>query len=99
MLQWYILCSCGILHILVALNFYQHLTRDSHLKLQNSQERAIYDALKSKEFSHTPLFNELILQETVKETDCGEKPLYSVHQELAATVPGSRCCAGRTDLH
>jgi hypothetical protein len=23
MLQWYILCACGILHILVALNFYQ----------------------------------------------------------------------------
>jgi hypothetical protein len=37
------------------------LTRDSHLKLQNSQERAIYDALKSKEFSHTPLFDELLL--------------------------------------
>jgi hypothetical protein len=40
------------------------LTRDSHLKLQNRQERAIYDALKSKEFSHTPLFDELLLQET-----------------------------------
>jgi hypothetical protein len=37
------------------------LTRDSHLKLQNRQERAIYDALKSKEFSHTPLFDELLL--------------------------------------
>jgi hypothetical protein len=23
MLQWYILCACRILHILVALNFYQ----------------------------------------------------------------------------
>jgi hypothetical protein len=37
------------------------LTRDSHLKLQNNQERAIYDALKSKEFSHTPPFDELLL--------------------------------------
>jgi hypothetical protein len=24
MLQWYILCACRILHILVALNLYQH---------------------------------------------------------------------------
>jgi hypothetical protein len=23
MLQWYVLCACGILHILVALNLYQ----------------------------------------------------------------------------
>jgi hypothetical protein len=25
MLQWYVLCACGILHILVALNLYQHV--------------------------------------------------------------------------
>jgi hypothetical protein len=45
------------------------LTRDSHIKFKDDWERGIYEQLKNKEFSHTPNFNNNLLQATGMNTE------------------------------